>query len=164
MWFCYYSYIFDLENSTFCCNRRIFLIIYWHPVCWHPVWFDHLFINCSWRWKWFFRAICVYKTDILDNWFCAFSLDFWSVWHIGIDLKLVPWLFWQIDVCIKASSTFSCAGEWQWPFRGIRVGEARHPGPPRRRLRQTTEEDEDRLFGMEGPLEIYLMIVSRRTR
>ena len=23
-------------------------------------------------------------------------------------------------------------GEWQWPFRGVRVGEARHPGPPHR--------------------------------
>ena len=27
------------------------------------------------------------------------------------------------------------------------MGEARHLGPPRRRLRQTTEEDEDHLFG-----------------
>ena len=35
-------------------------------------------------------------------------------------------------------------GKWQWPFRGVRIGEASHPGPP---LPDMSIEEENDLFG-----------------
>ena len=37
-------------------------------------------------------------------------------------------------------------GPWQWPFRGVRVGEASHPGPPWQLRPETERENNEQQF------------------
>ena len=56
----------------------------------------------------------------------GFGIIFCPGWHFELGRAI-------FIMCLRA-------GEWEWPFRGICVGEASHPGP-------VTAEEEEWLFG-----------------
>ena len=79
-----------------------------------------------------------FSQDVSDD--LVFDVDFTPVWRFMI--KNTPknrMLFMVLVLC-------TCVvGSWQWPWRGIRVGEASNPGPP-----VMTREEASRL----GPLGV----------
>ena len=79
-------------------------------------WFCHRFLGI---YPYARGALEVYShLDIFDSWRMFLTFD--GILHV-------------VDFCIWFMLLILCTcvvGSWQWPWRGIRVGEASHPGPP----------------------------------
>ena len=63
---------------------------------------------------------------------------------------------WHFAFYLRISFISAC-GSWQWPLRGIRIGEAKNPGPPK--SSRWNEENEEHLFNsgpepIESPIDV----------
>ena len=141
----YDSHIFDFGAFTFYhCYHRC-SVIFWYPSYFFGIYRDtaRFYHLCLY---WSFSVLVSYDSHIFDfgtftfyHFHHRFPVIFWYLsYFFGIYRDLARFhhlcLYW------------SCGRRpWQWPYRGICVGEARHLGPPR-----MIESEEERIFGSDS--------------
>ena len=112
---------------------------------------------CLWpKFHWSFRAApqCL-KMPLFTLVLGTYPNRGFSLWP-GFSLSFCFWpkfslssrLYVTFDMDYRNKLRICVVGPWQWPYRGVRVGEASHPGPPfMTRALTAAELVEEDLFG-----------------